>query len=85
MSLMNISILIKILERTIVLFLVFLIKVYKDLISPILPLCCRFNPTCSSYCCESLQRYGLFKGLHLSIYRLLRCHPFGGYGEDPVP
>lgn len=45
---------------------------------------CRFTPTCSEYMVESLNEYGLFKGLKLGIKRILRCHPFGKYGYDPV-
>ena len=45
---------------------------------------CRFTPTCSEYMIEALEVYGLFKGLKLGIKRILRCHPFGKYGYDPV-
>ncbi len=46
---------------------------------------CRFTPTCSNYMIESLKKYGTFKGLHLGIKRILRCHPGGKSGYDPVP
>lgn len=46
---------------------------------------CRFYPTCSNYMIEALEVYGIFKGLYLGIKRILRCHPFGKYGYDPVP
>lgn len=46
---------------------------------------CRFYPTCSNYAIEALDRYGTVKGLYLTIKRLLRCHPYGKSGYDPVP
>ena len=46
---------------------------------------CRFTPTCSEYAIESIETYGSLKGSFLAIKRILRCHPFGGYGFDPVP
>jgi putative membrane protein insertion efficiency factor len=47
--------------------------------------CCRFTPTCSHYAEEALTRYGLIHGSYLTLRRLLRCHPWGAYGIDPVP
>lgn len=64
---------------------VFLIQIYKWFISPILPPSCRFQPTCSTYAKEALNKHGLIKGLALSIKRILNCHPWGGSGFDPVP
>lgn len=46
---------------------------------------CRFYPTCSNYAIEALKKYGFFKGWYLSIKRLLKCHPLGKKGYDPVP
>ncbi|MFN2440453.1 MAG: membrane protein insertion efficiency factor YidD [Chitinophagaceae bacterium] len=46
---------------------------------------CRFTPTCSQYGLQAFQKYGLFKGFWLTTKRLLRCHPLGGSGYDPVP
>lgn len=46
---------------------------------------CNFTPTCSTYMIESLNKYGTFKGSILGIKRILRCHPFGKIGYDPVP
>ncbi|MBA2345950.1 MAG: membrane protein insertion efficiency factor YidD [Rubrobacter sp.] len=63
---------------------VWLIRVYKRFLSPMLPPSCRFSPSCSQYTLEALERYGLFKGGALGIYRLLRCHPFSRGGFDPV-
>ncbi len=64
---------------------IFLIKCYKKLISPLFPKTCRFTPTCSSYAIEALQVHGFFKGMYLSIRRILRCNPFCEGGYDPVP
>lgn len=58
---------------------------YKRFISPFTPPSCRFTPSCSSYAIEALRKYGPGKGLLLSIKRILRCHPWGGSGYDPVP
>jgi hypothetical protein len=63
----------------------FIIKIYQIFISPLTPATCRFHPTCSNYSKQALQKYGLIKGSWLSIKRILRCHPFGGSGYDPVP
>ncbi|MBQ7456780.1 MAG: membrane protein insertion efficiency factor YidD [Desulfovibrio sp.] len=61
------------------------IRFYKYCISPLLPPACRFYPTCSAYAAEALLRHGLLRGGWLAIRRLLRCHPWGGSGYDPVP
>ena len=58
---------------------------YKLCISPLLPHACRFTPTCSDYCREAIERHGVARGLWLGARRLLRCHPLGGKGFDPVP
>jgi len=62
-----------------------LVRGYQLFLSPWLPVACRYTPTCSHYATEALQRYGALKGTRLTIGRLLRCHPWGGQGEDPVP
>jgi len=64
---------------------VLLIKFYQITISPLLPSTCRFSPTCSEYSKLSLLKHGLIKGLFLSFKRIIRCHPWGGKGLDPVP
>ena len=61
------------------------IRFYQRFISPLLPPACRFTPTCSQYAIEAIQKHGALKGLYLAIRRLLRCHPRGGSGYDPVP
>ena len=65
--------------------LILLVRAYQVTLSPLFSGCCRFEPSCSNYMIEALQRHGVFKGLSLGIRRLLRCHPFGGSGYDPVP
>lgn len=61
------------------------IKFYQYCISPLTPPTCRYTPTCSQYAIEAIRKYGPFKGIWLTIKRLLRCHPWGGSGYDPVP
>jgi hypothetical protein len=53
--------------------------------SRVLPPSCRFQPSCSAYAITALQRYGALRGSWLAAKRLLRCHPWGGSGHDPVP
>lgn len=65
--------------------LIFLLKGYKKVISPILPPSCRFTPTCSEYAMEAIGRFGAIRGTLLGAYRLLRCNPFCRGGYDPVP
>ena len=60
------------------------IKIYQFLLSPLLGQSCRHYPTCSDYSIEALKTYGFFKGLFLSIKRILSCHPWGQGGFDPV-
>ena len=62
-----------------------LIKLYQWIVSPMLGPKCRFTPTCSQYSLEAFKKYGVFKGLWLTIRRIGRCHPWGGHGYDPVP
>ncbi len=68
--------------------LIKLIKAYKLLISPLLGNSCRYLPTCSEYSIEALQKFGLVKGVYISLKRILSCHPIkllgGGEGFDPV-
>ncbi|MFV0246985.1 MAG: membrane protein insertion efficiency factor YidD [Mycoplasmatales bacterium] len=64
--------------------LIYIIKLYQKYISPMLGGNCRFMPTCSQYTIESIEKYGVFKGGYKGIKRILRCHPWGGSGYDPV-
>ena len=69
--------------------LCFIIRGYQRFVSPLIHRLpgtgCRFLPSCSQYCLEALQQHGLRRGLWLGTQRLLRCHPWGGFGFDPVP
>ena len=69
--------------------LIFIIKIYQYLISPLLGSRCRFLPTCSEYFIEALKTQGLIKGAKLGVKRILKCHPFeklgGSHGLDLVP
>jgi uncharacterized protein len=68
-----------------------LIRGYQFMISPMLSLLggpsvgCRFSPTCSEYCLQAVDQHGVVRGTYLGLRRLLRCHPWGGSGFDPVP
>ena len=64
---------------------IFLVKAYQTLISPLFPSTCRYQPTCSHYTVEALQKHGLFYGGRLAIKRIFSCHPWGKSGYDPVP
>lgn len=64
---------------------VLLIRGYQLLISPLLPSTCRYDPTCSHYSLEALQKHGLLRGGWLAIKRIGSCNPWGGSGYDPVP
>ncbi|HSB31416.1 MAG TPA: membrane protein insertion efficiency factor YidD [Candidatus Sulfobium mesophilum] len=64
--------------------LILIVRLYKYLISPLLPGSCRFVPSCSEYSIEALRKYGAVKGSYLSIKRVARCNPFHPGGFDPV-
>ena len=61
------------------------VRAYQLVLSPVLPMSCRFEPTCSRYAIEALDRHGPVAGLGLALWRVLRCQPWGGCGDDPVP
>lgn len=62
-----------------------IIRLYQQLISPLFMPRCRYTPTCSEYALNAIKKYGSFRGGWLTIKRVLKCHPFGGNGYDPVP
>jgi putative membrane protein insertion efficiency factor len=62
-----------------------IIRFYQRFISPILPPTCRFEPSCSKYGYEAIEKYGLLHGGWLTLKRISRCHPFNPGGYDPVP
>jgi len=64
---------------------ILLIKIYQNLLSPLLGAQCRYTPTCSQYGVEAINKYGAFKGGWLTLKRIGRCTPWGGHGHDPVP
>ena len=61
------------------------IRAYRRFLSPLKPPCCRYHPTCSLYALAAIERHGPWGGFWLALKRICRCHPFAGYGEDPVP
>lgn len=61
------------------------IRFYQCAISPLFPGCCRYSPTCSHYAIEAIKRHGAGRGGWLALKRIMRCHPWGGSGYDPVP
>ncbi len=62
-----------------------IIRFYQACISPTLPSTCRYFPSCSSYACEAVEKWGAWLGARLALRRVLRCRPWGGHGFDPVP
>ena len=64
---------------------IMIIRFYQIVISPLTPATCRFEPTCSSYSKEALEKHGILKGSWLAIKRIASCHPWGRSGYDPVP
>jgi putative membrane protein insertion efficiency factor len=61
-----------------------LIQIYRRFLSPMLPPTCRFEPSCSLYTVQAIEKYGVLKGLFMGIRRVLRCHPFARGGFDPL-
>ena len=71
-------------KRVLIKGLIILIRLYQKVLSPLWPGRCRFYPTCSEYFCQSLQKWGLTKGIWKGVARLGKCHPFHPGGYDPV-
>lgn len=65
--------------------LISLVRFYQVAISPWTPAACRYTPTCSAYAIDALREHGSLRGTWLAARRLARCHPWGGFGYDPVP
>lgn len=61
------------------------IRFYQRWLGPLKPPCCRFRPTCSEYARRAIEGHGPALGVWLGLRRIARCHPWGGYGDDPVP
>ena len=64
---------------------IFLVRLYQKHVSPLKPPCCRYTPSCSAYAIDAFTNRGFFIGLALTVWRILRCNPFGKSGYDPVP
>lgn len=61
------------------------IRLYRSILSPLLPPACRYWPSCSGYAEEAFRLHGFARGARLTLSRIARCHPWGGHGVDPVP
>ena len=72
-------------KKFLTIILLAIIYFYQNLISPFFAPRCRFSPTCSQYSKECIKKHGPFKGFILTIKRIVKCHPWGGSGYDPIP
>jgi uncharacterized protein len=61
------------------------VKLYQWTLSPILGANCRFQPSCSNYMIQAINEWGVIYGIWLGLKRIIRCHPWGDFGDDPVP
>ncbi|MDR1584639.1 MAG: membrane protein insertion efficiency factor YidD [Prevotellaceae bacterium] len=75
----------QIVKKTIEAIVLLPVYFYRYAISPLKPASCRYTPTCSQYAVEAVKKHGVIKGVWLAAKRILRCHPWGGSGYDPVP
>jgi putative membrane protein insertion efficiency factor len=73
------------LETAVTTALVVIIRVYQYTLGPLMPMTCRFEPSCSRYAVEALQKHGPWRGVALATWRVIRCNPFNHGGYDPVP
>ena len=72
-------------KKVIIKPILWLLSLYRLMISPWFGQACRFNPSCSQYTEQAITQHGIVKGGYLSMIRIVKCHPWGGSGEDPVP
>ncbi len=75
----------KLLRKIVIKILIGMVRLYQGMISPYLGAKCRYEPTCSAYAIEALNKHGVLKGGWLGTKRICSCHPWGGKGFDPVP
>ncbi|MBF25888.1 MAG: membrane protein insertion efficiency factor YidD [Flavobacteriales bacterium] len=71
--------------RIISVIFIYIIKIYQLIISPVLGSNCRYHPTCSNYFIQCLEKYNIITAIYLGFKRIIKCHPFGGSGYDPIP
>ena len=72
-------------KKAIEFVVLFPVYFYRFAISPLIPPRCRYTPTCSQYAIDAVKKHGALKGVWLATKRILKCHPWGGSGYDPVP
>ncbi len=81
----NNNLFLMLLSRPLIFLVRAMIRAYKMMISPYLPVACRYDPTCSAYMLDAIENVGLIRGLAYGLKRIGRCHPWGGHGYDPAP
>ena len=72
-------------NRIVIFPIILFIRFYQLFLSPIIGQNCRYLPTCSEYTIECLKKFGIIKGIFLSVKRISKCHPLGSHGYDPIP